>query len=72
MSSVGLSTGHSEERIGEFEGSSIETSQTEMQRENRICKNRTVDNCGTISKELTCVIRILQGKENRAEEIFEK
>ena len=50
MSSVGLSTGHSEERIGEFEGSSIETSQTKMQRENRIFKNRTFDNCGQYQK----------------------
>lgn len=36
----GSSTGHSEDRIGEFEGSSVGTSQAETQKETRIKKKK--------------------------------
>lgn len=49
----GSSTGHSEDRIGEFEGSSVGTSQAETQKETRIKKkkkSRTFGSCETISR----------------------
>lgn len=46
-----------EERISEFEDRSVETSQTEMKRGERMKKenNRTLKNCGRVSKYLTYV-----------------
>lgn len=51
------------ERTRDLEDTSIETSQTEVQREKRMKKKRISKNCETISKSVTHIIGIPEKKK---------
>ena len=69
-----LGWGGTEERISELQDRTVEITQSEQQRENRLEKmNKAIRTCGTITTDVIFVsMSEGEGKENWTEKVLEK